>query len=366
MKKNSIKETILYGGVSKEDYEEIKPLIIEENQKVWKFLSIFLEVVFAGIFALALFEKGHNAYIIPYGILAGTMIIFCLLISFAVKSPSKAVLPIIYSAIVIMLGCFIYAGVFVEINHPTVVYSVIVVGLPLVTLDRPIRTMSLFLASLAAYLAFVLAFKNGFSVVLTDVLDGSIFTVIGIALSIFTSTVRIRDLLTRYRAEVERDTDALTSVSNKLAYDRRVEQISKKMKENDFKFALAIFDVNNLKATNDTYGHEQGDKLLIRCCNLIRECLPNTVIYRIGGDEFAAIITGVDYTNRERLLREMYERINNIHENAKTLLEDTSLALGVAVYNRKNDHDYMSIFSRADAQMYDHKKILKNKNSAIK
>ncbi len=362
MKKNQVRDIFLYGGVSKEEYNQIKPLIQNENQKIWKFLSVFLEVVFAGLFALALFEPSHNKYIIGYGLLAGSMIIFCLLIAIFVKSHSKAVLPIIYTAIMIMLGVFIYIGVFVEIDRPTVVFSVLVVGLPLVTIDRPLRSVSLSVITLAAYLILVSIFKQGFATKLTDILDGSIFAVIGMALATFISSVRTRDILVRFNAEVDRDTDALTSVSNKLAYDRRVDEISNLMQEGNIKFALAIFDVNNLKATNDTYGHEQGDKLLINCCNLIREALPNTDIYRIGGDEFAAIITDVDYQNRERLLRELYERINNIHEHAKTLKDDTSLALGVAVYNAKQDHDFMAVFSRADAQMYDHKKLLKRKN----
>ena len=137
------------------------------------------------------------------------------------------------------------------------------------------------------------------------------------------------------------------------------------MGDNSFKFAVAIFDVNGLKQTNDTYGHDQGDKLLIRCCELVQGSFPNTPIYRIGGDEFVAIITGEDYANRERLIREFHEKMDAIHENAKSLLDDTSLAIGVAIYNPKRDRDYLSVFSRADAEMYDNKRVTKARNAFI-
>ena len=50
MASKSVKEYLLYGGVSKEEYNSIKPLIAEENHKVWKLVSIILEILFIGLF----------------------------------------------------------------------------------------------------------------------------------------------------------------------------------------------------------------------------------------------------------------------------------------------------------------------------
>ena len=46
-----------------------------------------------------------------------------------------------------------------------------------------------------------------------------------------------------------------------------------------------------------------------------------------------------------------------------SLLEDTSIAIGIAIYNPERDRDYLSVFSRADAAMYDNKRVTKAKNS---
>lgn len=366
MARSTLKELLFYGGVSKEEYETIKPLISEENHKVWRLVSIILEILFIGLFVFALVEPTHEKYILSFGILAGLLIIAVLMFLVIMKPTSKILLPFIYVTIAVILGVFIYTGTFVEVGRPTVIFPAIVIGLSFVTLDRPIRYSSLLLTILAAFIALICVFKNrSFEVFITDILDASIFTVAGIFVSVFISTIRCRDLVMRMVAEKDRDTDALTGVSNKLAYDRRVTMISEKMKDGGIKFAVAIFDVNGLKITNDTFGHEQGDKLLVRCCEMIQESLPNTTLYRIGGDEFAAIITGEDYANREKIVREIHEKVDKAHEDSTSLMDDTSIAIGVAVYNPSKDRDFLSVFSRADAEMYDNKRVTKAKNSYL-
>lgn len=51
---------------------------------------------------------------------------------------------------------------------------------------------------------------------------------------------------------------------------------------NDISFAMAVFDLNNLKMINDTYGHEAGDKYLINGCRLICKHFKSSPVYRIG------------------------------------------------------------------------------------
>ena len=53
--------------------------------------------------------------------------------------------------------------------------------------------------------------------------------------------------------------------------------------------SLIYFDVNNLKAVNDTFGHKFGDKYLIKFVSNVKQAMPNDDLYRIGGDEFILI-----------------------------------------------------------------------------
>ena len=365
MARFSLKNHLLYGGVSKDEYENIKPFVAEENLKIWKIFSVVAEIVFLGIFIFVLIENNHSAYIIPMGILAVSMVLLGIGFLIIKNSRIKVLLPMIYFAVIMMLGTFVYIGVFVERDRPTVIFPALIIGLSCVILDRPLRFTCTLSVITVVHILLVLFFKNGVETKFTDVLCGTLFSIGGIVLSIVYSSFRMRDLMLRRAAEKERDTDALTNVSNKMAYDRKVSEIEHNMQKDDFKFAVAIFDVNGLKKTNDTFGHDQGDKLLIRCCQMIQESLQHTTIYRIGGDEFAAIITGEDYVNRERIVREIHEKIEEAYANSTSLMDDTSVAFGVAIYNPHKDRDYLSVFSRADAEMYANKRVTKAKNAHL-
>ena len=369
MARNTIREYFIYGGVTKEEYDSIGHFIAEENHRVWKLVSIIFEIVFIGLFIFSIINPNHRDWSVGFGILAGTMIFSVLAFLVLLKPKSKALLPFIYISLTIVIGTVIYIGIFIEKARPSVVFPALMVGISFLTLDRPIRFLCMQFVALATFIALTSIFKNNVGgntiVLVTDILAGTLFTGAGILISLFLSSLRMRDLVIRKNAEIERDRDALTNVANKLAYDRMVDSISAKWGDSNLKFAVVIFDVNGLKMTNDTYGHDQGDKLLIRCCELIQNSFSKTQIYRIGGDEFAAIVMGEDYANRERIIREFHEKIEKSHAEAKSLLDDTSIAIGVAIYNPKRDRDYLSVFSRADAEMYDNKRVTKARNAFL-
>ena len=59
-------------------------------------------------------------------------------------------------------------------------------------------------------------------------------------------------------------------------------------------FAVAVCDVNGLKAINDTLGHQAGDKLIREASMLICNTFKHSPVYRVGGDEFVVILIGQD------------------------------------------------------------------------
>ena len=85
--------------------------------------------------------------------------------------------------------------------------------------------------------------------------------------------------------------DFLTGLKNRNCYDREFEKYEKFHEH----VGVIVADVNNLKKVNDTYGHEEGDKLIIAAANVLKECLSSaSAIYRLGGDEFLAIFEKPD------------------------------------------------------------------------
>ncbi|MCR5834216.1 MAG: diguanylate cyclase [Selenomonadaceae bacterium] len=154
--------------------------------------------------------------------------------------------------------------------------------------------------------------------------------------------------------------DPLTSLKNKVAYNERVAELDRTISEGTAAFAIVMIDINYLKRVNDTYGHEYGNEYLINAGRLAAKYFGVDNIYRIGGDEFAAILTGEDYERRDKA-------VNDIRAEIDRLATDTSLdswkkvsaAVGVSIYQRDTDTKVEDVFKRADKDMYERKLAMK-------
>lgn len=157
--------------------------------------------------------------------------------------------------------------------------------------------------------------------------------------------------------------DALTHVSNKGAFEITLREMDEMIHAaepgEEPEFGLAMFDCNDLKSINDTYGHDKGDIYLQGTCQLICKVFAHSPVFRIGGDEFASILRGEDFVNRKDLEKRMYTRSAEISEAAKEPCETVSVAMGIAVYDPSVDQDMNSVLRRADETMYRNKAMMK-------
>lgn len=153
-------------------------------------------------------------------------------------------------------------------------------------------------------------------------------------------------------------TDALTGVKSKQAYVEAETMINDYIQSGMTKeFGICIFDVNNLKHVNDSYGHDTGDLYIKNACRLICRYFQHSPVFRIGGDEFAVLLEGEDYFSRDNLLAD-FER--HIDENMKNGM--VTVASGMAVYDARTDKSCHMVFARADRSMYERKKRMKANN----
>ena len=160
-------------------------------------------------------------------------------------------------------------------------------------------------------------------------------------------------------------TDALTSVKSKTAYAEEVRRINNNIENGFHQFGVIMFDLNGLKEINDTYGHDMGDLYIKNACRLICVTYKHSPVYRIGGDEFIAIITGQDLLNSEKLIHTFYQRMEDINKNAKLAAEKVSVAAGMAIFQEGLDVTYQSVFKRADEKMYQNKVSIKSGKGPI-
>ena len=155
-------------------------------------------------------------------------------------------------------------------------------------------------------------------------------------------------------------TDPLTGVKSKVAYAEEVSRLEKSIEDKVAQFGLVFFDLNNLKTMNDTYGHEAGDRYIKGACRLICTTYKHSPVYRIGGDEFVAVLKGTDLLNGSKLMKRFYDRMAIVNRDAEEPSEQVSIAAGMAVFREGADADFQDVFKRADDNMYKNKSAMKS------
>lgn len=150
--------------------------------------------------------------------------------------------------------------------------------------------------------------------------------------------------------------DGLTGVQNKLAYLEALAELETSLENGEIKeYGVVVFDVNDLKTINDTLGHEAGDEAIKSSCRIICHQFDHSPVFRIGGDEFVAILKGSDFANRETLIEAFRKTISENQKNG-----DVVVASGLAIYDPSTDSSYNDVFKRADKFMYEQKHALKS------
>jgi len=151
-------------------------------------------------------------------------------------------------------------------------------------------------------------------------------------------------------------TDLLTGCENRMAFERSLRDANAHA-DHGKSVAMMIFDVNNLKAVNDNLGHKLGDIYLTSTADIIKKHLgPSVPLYRIGGDEFAAIFIDTG----ENIILGILDALHNEKSFAFKNLP-FSCACGAAVFDRKYDNNLRDLFARADQAMYQEKLRQKGK-----
>jgi len=157
--------------------------------------------------------------------------------------------------------------------------------------------------------------------------------------------------------------DGLTGIGNRTAFQERLAELEKE-KDSLAGIGIIMFDVNDLKYVNDNLGHQKGDDMLVCSAELIKNALSaQGSCYRIGGDEFAVILSGENVS--ERCDAGLSKFISSIKEYNRVPGQPfrISIASGYAIYepSENNNATLMDIYQQADGHMYENKKEIKSR-----
>ncbi|WP_412178671.1 diguanylate cyclase [Sedimentibacter sp.] len=150
--------------------------------------------------------------------------------------------------------------------------------------------------------------------------------------------------------------DELTGLYNRMYMAEILKQLKQ---ENSLQFSIIVADLNGLKITNDTFGHEIGDQMLIRVSEIIKENIKsNHVPCRIGGDEIVVLMPSTD----ERESIQIVEKIQNAALTAREDPIKPLVALGCATMYEYDNNGYNSLFKLAEDRMYANKMANSERN----
>jgi len=149
-------------------------------------------------------------------------------------------------------------------------------------------------------------------------------------------------------------TDALTGLYNRNYFNRKVKE---QMDQEKYPQTVIICDINNLKIVNDQHGHHVGDELLKTFADSVKSACPeDSVIIRLGGDEFLILLTAVEEKDIEQIIEEIKQLNNNkpitTEKNNQIVVES---AFGFAARYSSQVH-IEELIQLADKNMYSDKR----------
>ncbi len=160
--------------------------------------------------------------------------------------------------------------------------------------------------------------------------------------------------------EKESNIDPLTKLYNKRALLKDLETILEFGKDKKLDLTLIIFDLDDFKKINDTYGHIAGDKTLIYISKVFKSSLRSEVkTYRFGGEEFVVILNRIDINEAQKIANRILKTISDSKLIYKNSTINITMSGGLTEHQQNDTID--SIIDRADQALYEAKNSGKNR-----
>ncbi len=165
------------------------------------------------------------------------------------------------------------------------------------------------------------------------------------------------------RREMEKElesmalTDQLTGLYNRRGFFTLATRELRRAQRSKNTMLLFFADLDGLKAINDQFGHEEGDRALMAAAKILMQTFRTSdIVSRIGGDEFAILVVDAEEDLMEKLLLRLYRLINNLNMR-KIHKSKLAISIGHMVYDPLKPLSLDELISNADQRMYKMKKV---------
>lgn len=341
--KDNLKNWFLYCGTTKDRFDRISNELRDSNRKNLQVLTVITMIAMAGLAAASFFNsmlvKNRIMYFITFGIS---------LLLFGLASLKKKSYVLVYTSVYIflagLLGFGLVLGTVINPDKLTVSFAVLLFALPLLFTDRPARMDIVLLAGMGAY-SFMAHMNQSREIFVSNLLNIVPFGIISLLTSAYMMKIKAERMFLTIENKYLSEYDQMTDLYNRRSFDKITAEYISGVRSG--RYCICIFDVNSLKATNDTYGHEAGDELIKGAASCIKNVLGRYgTCYRIGGDEFAALLDG-DFPDADSI-REMLS--TGISSWKGKLVSELTLSMGIVSSDKHEE--FNDVFQRADKMMY--------------
>jgi len=161
----------------------------------------------------------------------------------------------------------------------------------------------------------------------------------------------LRNALLYRRALNAALTDALTGIDNKRSFDNQIQREMDLARRHKGDLSLILLDLDHFKSINDTHGHVVGDEVLKEVAARIQTtCRQSDLCFRLGGEEFAVILSHTDTEGARIIAERVREAVNATPVEVQGRSVKVTVSLGVTSFYY--DDSSRELFSRADLALY--------------
>ena len=342
-----MKSTILWKyfvnpGLSSEEYSKISGELHKNNKQNLMIFSAIASVFLFIMFLLSFAAKELQSIRWLY--------FFTLLVTLAVHitstlcSETRPGLLLIdiyaFTGILFIFGSAL--GTVVKPDQQTVTFIALLLTVPLLFTDRPIRMVGCIYVYIIAFTITAVHIKYS-HLITVDIINACVFGNISAIVSTYMMSVKCQRYLYEQQVAIMSEIDFLTGTRNRNAYEQSLSKYPLFCKNSG---SCIFADVNGLHELNNTKGHEAGDKMLRFVSEKLMELFGKNDTYRIGGDEFVVLVKDC---SSDEILNKIDLLMKAVEE------ENYHLSIGYdTAFGFETDMD--TLITNAEKHMYEAKK----------
>jgi len=170
-----------------------------------------------------------------------------------------------------------------------------------------------------------------------------------------------QDITNKKKLELLAIEDTLTSIYNRRYFNKIIEKELRRTKRENINICLLSIDIDDFKKYNDTFGHPKGDEILINVAQTLKISASRATdyVFRMGGEEFSIIFSGVNVEKALEFSNELVKKIENLQIKH---IEDrvVTISAGLVCMDANDIEDVEELYKYSDVALYKAKDRGKN------